>query len=403
MLKGKTVVLGVTGGIAAYKSAEIVSRLKKLNCNVEVVMTDGAKEFITPLTMQTMSGNVVHNKMFNNLSHYDVEHVSLAQKGDLIVIAPATANTINKIYHGICDNLLTTIAMASTVNILFAPAMNTYMYENPSVETSIKGLKERGYKFIEPGSGLLACGDVGKGKMAEPEDIVDEIIYMLYKKDLDGYKITVTAGPTISPLDPVRYLTNRSTGRMGYSLAKEAYLRGAEVSLISGPTGLEPPKGVRLINVETTEDMLRAVEDEFQSSDVIIKSAAPLDYKVRDYKNEKIKKLNQAEDGLDLALVRNPDIAQTVGKKKAHKVLVGFAAETNDVYKNALDKVKRKNFDFIVANDVTKEGAGFKSDTNIVNIITGDGHLDEYPLMKKTEVAEIILDRIKLILEEKAR
>lgn len=279
MLKGRTIVLGVTGGIAVYKAADIVSRLKKLNANVEVIMTEAATEFVAPLTFQTLSNNVVHRSMFNEITNYDVEHISLAQKADLILIAPATANTIGKIANGIADNLLTTVVMATTAKVIIAPAMNTKMYQNPIVQANMEKLKELGYEFIKPAVGKLACGDYGEGKMAEPADIVDYVISSFVEKDLIGKKIIVTAGPTIEPLDPVRYMTNHSSGKMGYSIPKEAVDRGAEVVLISGPTSLEPPKGVEFLRVKTTEDMLKAVGRYFDSCHVLIKSAAPVDYR----------------------------------------------------------------------------------------------------------------------------
>ncbi|MDU5083141.1 bifunctional phosphopantothenoylcysteine decarboxylase/phosphopantothenate--cysteine ligase CoaBC [uncultured Tissierella sp.] len=402
MLKGKTIILGVTGGIAVYKAADIVSRLKKLHANVEVIMTEGATEFVTPLTFQTMSGNVVHREMFSEITNYDVEHISLAQKADTILIAPATANTIGKIANGIADNLLTTVVMASTAKIIFAPAMNTKMYQNPIVKENINRLKSLGYSFIQPGAGRLACGDYGEGKMAEPVDIVEYIIDSLVEKDLSGRKIVVTAGPTIEPLDPVRYMTNHSSGKMGYSIAKEAVSRGAEVVLISGHTSITPPKEVELVKVKTTEDMLKAVAKHFNSCDVLIKSAAPVDYKPETVSPIKIKKKENEEDELIIKYVKNPDIAAYFGKQKKHQVMVGFAAETDDLDKYALEKLKKKNFDFIVANDVTKEGAGFDVDTNIVTIIDNKGIKTNYPMMNKREVARVIVDKVKYILDNKS-
>ena len=401
MLKGKTIALGVTGGIAVYKSADLVSRLKKMNANVEVIMTEGATEFVTPLTFQTMSGNVVHKDMFSEISNYDVEHISLAQKSDVILIAPATANTIGKIANGIADNLLTTIAMASTSKLIFAPAMNTKMYENPMVQENIEKLKGLGHKFIQPGVGMLACGDYGAGKMAEPQDIVEYLIDHFVEKDLLGRTITITAGPTREPLDPVRYMTNHSSGKMGYSLAEEAMRRGAMVNLITGPTSLTPPKDVNLVKVNTTDEMLKAVGDYFDETDVLIKSAAPVDYKPESFSTTKIKKKVDEKDELNIKYIKNPDIAAHFGKKKKHQIMVGFAAETNNMYEYALEKLKKKNFDFIVANDVTEKGAGFNVDTNIVTIIDKDGSSKKYPIMEKREVAKTILDKVKDILEEK--
>lgn len=402
MLKGKTILLGVTGGIAIYKSVDLVSRLKKSGANVEVVMTDAATEFVTPLTFQTMSENIVHNDMFNLLHHVDVEHISLAQKADVILIAPACANTIGKIANGIADNLLTTVVMAATSKTIFATAMNTKMFENPIVQKNIDELRELGYEFIEPTVGMLACGDYGTGKMAEPKDIVEYLESFLTKKDLQGKKIIVTAGPTREPMDPVRYISNYSSGKMGYSIAKNASNRGAEVILISGPSSLEAPIGVRTINVITTDDMFKAVESEFDSSDVLIKAAAPSDYKAENIFSEKMKKETDV-DSINIRYVKNPDIAKHFGKIKKNRIMVGFAAETSNLHEYAAEKLEKKNLDFIVANDVSREGAGFDGDTNIVSIIDKQGELIEYPKMDKNDVANIILDKIKYILEEKAR
>lgn len=402
MLRDKTIVLGVTGGIAVYKAVDLVSRLKKLHANVEVVMTEGATEFVTPLTFQTMSGNMVHKRMFNEITNYDVEHISLAQKADIIVIAPATANTIGKIANGIGDNLLTTIVMASTSKVIFAPAMNTIMYQNPIVQNNMEKLKKLGYEFIKPGVGKLACGDYGEGKMAEPTEIVEYILSSFTKKDLKGRKIVITAGPTIEPLDPVRYMTNHSSGKMGYNIAKEAVDRGADVILISGPTSLIPPKGSEFIRVNTTNDMLNAVSKYFDSCDVLIKSAAPVDYRPEFISPIKIKKKEDSENEMTIKYVENPDIAAYFGKLKKNQITVGFAAETNNVYEYAIGKLKKKNFDFIVANDVTKEGAGFNVDTNIVSIIDKEGNSSTYPLMDKKEVARVILDKVLYLLENKS-
>lgn len=402
MLKDKTIVLGVTGGIAIYKSVDLVSRLRKRGVNVEVIMTDAAREFVSPLTFQTMSENVVHSQMFNLLNHVDVEHISLAQRADLILIAPACANTIGKIAAGIADNLLTTVVMAATSKVVFATAMNTKMYENPILQDNISKLKKLGYEFIEPTVGMLACGDYGSGKMAEPEDIVEYLEDFFTEKDLKDKKIVITAGPTREPIDPVRYMTNHSSGKMGYSLAKNAASRGARVVLISGPSSLEAPKGVKLINVITTDDMFKAVESEFEDCHVLVKAAAPSDYKPESISKEKIKKQDDIEV-LDLKLVKNPDIAKYFASRKKDKIVVGFAAETNNLHAYAKEKLKKKNLDFIVANDITIEGAGFNQDTNIVSIIDKDENIVEYPKMDKDEVANIILNKIKYILDDKAR
>lgn len=402
MLKGKTIILGVTGGIAVYKAADVVSRLKKQGANVEVIMTDGAMEFVNPLTFQTMSNNPVHNSMFNKIEKFNVEHISLAQKADIILVAPATANTIGKIANGIADNLLTTVIMASNAKIIFAPAMNTAMYTNPIFQSNMKKLEDLGYEFISPGVGILACGDYGAGKMAEPEDIVEYISGALVEKDLLGQRIIITAGPTIEPIDPVRYITNHSSGKMGYSLAREARDRGAEVVLISGPTHLSPPDGVKVVGINTTVEMFDEVGRYFNNCDVLIKSAAPSDYRPEKPKESKIKKKDGEIDELNIKFVRNPDIAEYFGTKKEEQIIVGFAAETDNLHEYALKKLKKKNFNFIVANDVTKRGAGFKGDTNIVTIIHQSGKIDEYPIMSKESVAKIIMNEISNIIKNKS-
>ncbi|OLS01705.1 bifunctional phosphopantothenoylcysteine decarboxylase/phosphopantothenate--cysteine ligase CoaBC [Tissierella creatinophila] len=401
MLKNKNIILGVTGGIAVYKSVDLVSKLKKRGANVEVIMTKASQEFVNPLTFQTMSVNPVHTSMFNEIDKFDVEHISLAQKGDIILIAPATANTIGKIANGIADNLLTTVVMASNKKIIFAPAMNTCMYNNPIVESNMKKLEQLGYEFIKPGTGRLACGDYGAGKMAEPEDIVEYIDSFLTEKDLEGKDIIITAGPTIEAIDPVRYITNHSSGKMGYSIAKEALKRGAKVHLISGPTSLKPPKGVDFISVNTTDEMFKEVGKLFESCDILIKSAAPADLKPKKYSEEKIKKKQLDKDTFKLEFIRNPDIAEHYGNNKKNQIVIGFAAETNDLIKNAKSKLEKKNFDFIVANDITKKGAGFKTDTNIISIIDND-RIEDYPIMGKEEIANIILDKAVKISKNKS-
>jgi phosphopantothenoylcysteine decarboxylase / phosphopantothenate---cysteine ligase len=399
MLKEKTVVIGVSGGIAVYKICDVVSRLKKLGVNVHVIMTKSSTEFVAPLTFQTLSQNYVVTDMFEDPKTWDVEHISLAKKADLFLVAPATANVIGKISNGIADDMLTTTIMATKAKILFAPAMNTNMYENPIVQRNIKTLRELGYNFVEPESGRLACGDIGSGKLASPEVIVNEIVNLLsVEKDLEGKSIVITAGPTVERIDPVRYITNRSTGKMGYAIAKSAVERGANVTLISGPTKLNPPVGLKkFIQIESANDMYEAVRDNMDESDVIIKSAAVADYKP---KNVADKKLKKKDEDLFIELSRNKDIAQEIGKIKNDKVLVGFAAETNDLIENAKGKVQKKNLDFIVANDLTLEGAGFGVDTNIVKIIDKEGKVDQYPKMSKDEVANVILDKVKTILKK---
>ena len=397
MLKDKTVVIGVSGGIAVYKTLDVVSRLRKLGVNVNVIMTKSATEFVTPLSFQSLSQNYVVCDMFEDPKTWDVEHISLAKRADVFLIAPATANVIGKIANGIADDMLTTTVMATKAKVLIAPAMNTNMYENPILQRNINTLKELGYNFVEPESGRLACGDTGKGKLASPETIVDEVVKLLSKgQDLKGKSIIVTAGPTVESIDPMRYITNRSTGKMGYSIAKEAIERGADVTLITGPTNLTPPQNLKkLVKIESAKDMYEAVLENLDENDVVIKSAAVADYKPKNYSNKKIKK---SDDDLVIELDRNKDIAQEIGKIKNNKILVGFAAETNDLIENASLKIKKKNLDFIVANDLTKEGAGFGVDTNIVKIIDKEGNITEYPKMKKEEVAKIILDKIKELL-----
>ena len=397
MLKDKTVVIGVSGGIAVYKTLDVVSRLRKLGVNVNVIMTKSATEFVTPLSFQSLSQNYVVCDMFEDPKTWDVEHISLAKRADVFLIAPATANVIGKIANGIADDMLTTTVMATKAKVLIAPAMNTNMYENPILQRNINTLKELGYNFVEPESGRLACGDTGKGKLASPETIVDEVVKLLSKgQDLKGKSIIVTAGPTVESIDPMRYITNRSTGKMGYSIAKEAIERGADVTLITCQTNLTPTQNLKkLVKIESAKDMYEAVLANLDENDVVIKSAAVADYKPKNYSNKKIKK---SDDDLVIELDRNKDIAQEIGKIKNNKILVGFAAETNDLIENASLKIKKKNLDFIVANDLTKEGAGFGVDTNIVKIIDKEGNITEYPKMKKEEVANIILDKIKELL-----
>ncbi|NMB27615.1 MAG: bifunctional phosphopantothenoylcysteine decarboxylase/phosphopantothenate--cysteine ligase CoaBC [Tissierellia bacterium] len=401
MLKDKNIIVGVTGGIAVYKVVDVVSRLKKQKANVEVIMTGNATKFVSPLTFQTLSQNQVYVDMFKEPRNYDVEHISLAEKADLFLVAPGTANVIGKIANGIADDFLTTTVMATKSKVIFAPAMNTNMYLNPIVQKNISYLKELGYEFIKPGIGLLACQTYGEGRMAEPIDIIEYIMDSFYKKDLIGKKIVITAGPTIEPLDPVRYMTNHSSGKMGYKIAKEAQRRGAEVVLITGPTGLKPPKDVEVIRINTTMEMFNAVEEQFDTCQVLIKAAAPLDYKPEKVSDVKIKKKEGQKDELNIKYIRNPDIAAHFGRLKKDQITVGFAAETNNLLQYAKKKLKEKNFDFIVANDVSKDGAGFKSDTNIVTIIHKDGKVNDYPILDKAKVANIILDKVRELLNIK--
>lgn len=388
----KSVVLGVSGGIAVYKALDVVSRLKKADIDVDVIMTKSATEFVTPLSFQSLSQNKVIVDMFDEPKYWEIQHISLAKKADLMVIVPATANIIGKVANGIADDMLSTTIMATKAKVIFAPAMNTNMYENPIIQDNIQKLKNYGYGFIEPSSGRLACGDTGRGKLEDTEIIVEHILSALNEeKDLLGKKVIVTAGPTISPIDPVRYITNRSTGKMGYAIAKEARDRGAEVTLISGPTNLRPPVGMEVINVNTNEEMLKAILYKYENSDIIIKSAAVADYKAKEYSNKKIKK---AEGDLGLVFERDNDILKTLGERKTNQVLVGFAAESNDLLENAEGKLKRKNLDYIVANDITSKDTGFASDDNKVVILGRDGeriHLDK---MTKGQVAKELFDII---------
>lgn len=387
------VLLGVTGGIAAYKAADIVSRLIKQDVNVDVIMTKYAQEFITPMTFQSLSGNKTVTDMFDTSFRPDIEHISLAKKADVILIAPATANIIAKIAHGIADDMLTTVVLASKAKLIIAPAMNTVMYEAEVTQNNIKTLKERGVIVIDPVEGLLACNDLGRGKMEEPENIVEAVLYHLTcSRDLEGKKVLITAGPTRESVDPVRFITNRSTGKMGYEMAREAKRRGADVTLVSGRVNLKAPYGVNLINIESAQDMYEEVMKRAGESDIIIKSAAVADYTPQNKSNIKIKK--QSGD-MKIELERTHDILFEVGQAKTdQQILVGFAAETNDVIENAKSKMQRKNLDFIIANDVKKEGAGFGTDTNIVTIIPRQGEIEPLPVMKKSEVARAVFDRI---------
>ncbi|MGL5506380.1 MAG: bifunctional phosphopantothenoylcysteine decarboxylase/phosphopantothenate--cysteine ligase CoaBC, partial [Paraclostridium sp.] len=386
MLKNKTVVIGVCGGIAVYKVCDVVSKLRKEGVNVHVIMTKSATEFVAPLTFQTLSQNYVVENMFESPKTWDVEHISLAKKADVFLLAPATANVIGKVANGISDDMLTTTIMATTGKVIIAPAMNTNMYQNPIVQRNIQTLKDLNYKFIEPESGRLACGDIGAGKLASPDTIFKNVMELLQnEQDLKGTSIVVTAGPTVESIDPMRYITNRSTGKMGYSIAKQAIERGAKVTLISGPTNIMPPANLsKFISVESAEDMYNSLVENIEQNQVIIKSAAVADYKPKNYSDRKIKK---SDDDLSIKLDRTKDIAYEIGKIKKDKILVGFAAETNDLLENAKGKIVKKNLDFIVANDLTQEGAGFGVDTNIVKIIDREGVVNEYPKMKKEEVA----------------
>ena len=394
-MKKKCVCIGVSGGIAVYKALDIISALRKKDVEVRVIMTSSAKEFVTPLSFQSLSQNMVITDMFAEPKAWEIQHISLAKKADLFLIVPATANIIGKVANGIADDMLSTTVMATKAKVIFAPAMNTNMYENPIVKGNIKKLKDYGYEFIEPEAGRLACGDTGKGKLADVNTIVEKVLEELEgsnkEKVLLGKKVLITAGPTRSHIDPVRYITNRSTGKMGYEIAKEARDRGAQVTLISGPTSLENPKGINFIKIDTNEEMKDIVLQYFHNSDIVIKSAAVADYKIKEYSNKKIKK---GDGDLNLAFTRDNDILQLLGNEKTNQILVGFAAESNDVLENAKRKLFKKNLDFIVANDITSNETGFGSEDNKVIIISKTGkevHLDK---MSKREVASNIFETI---------
>lgn len=396
MLKDKNIVIGVTGGIAVYKAVDVVSRLKKLGANIDVIMTESATKFVTPLTFQSLAQNFVTVDMFKEPLKWEVEHISLAQRADLFLVVPATANIIGKIANGIADDMLSTTIMATKAKVIFSPAMNTQMYNNLIFKSNMEKLKEYGYEFIKPDSGRLACGDYGEGKLAKPEDIVEYVKnYFNKDKELKGKKIIVTAGPTIERIDPVRYITNHSSGKMGYAIAEEASKRGAEVTLISGPTNLPKPSNLKIIDVSTTKEMFDTLHDLYDDCDAVIKSAAPLDYRPNKYNDKKIKKKN---DKLNIELVKNPDIIYNLGKNKKNQILIGFAAESNDVIDNAKKKLKKKNLDLIVANDITEKNAGFKEDTNIVTIIDKYGKVEDLPKMSKSELAKVIIDKLIGIL-----
>ena len=389
----KCVVVGVSGGVAVYKALDVISRLRKKDVEVHVIMTKSATEFVTPLSFQSLSQNMVITDMFAEPKAWEIQHISLAKKADLMLIVPATANIIGKVANGIADDMLSTTIMATKAPVVFCPAMNTNMYENPIVQRNISLLKELGYEFIEPASGRLACGDEGKGKLQDTEIIAEETLRRLHStKDLLGKKVVVTAGPTMVPIDPVRILTNRSSGKIGYSIAEEARDRGAEVVLISGPTSLRKPNGIKVIDIKTNEDMFNAIKNEFKDADIVIKSAAVADYKAKNYSNEKIKKTG---DDLNLIFERDRDILKTLGDMKENQILVGFAAESSNLKENAKGKLERKNLDYIVANDISKSETGFASDENKVTIISKSGEEVSLEKMSKREVAKNIFDIIK--------
>jgi phosphopantothenoylcysteine decarboxylase/phosphopantothenate--cysteine ligase, prokaryotic len=391
----KNVVLGVSGGIAAYKALEIVSLLVKQNINVDVIMTKSATEFVTPLSFQSLSQNMVICDMFAEPRAWEIQHISLAQKADVLLVAPATANIIGKVANGIADDMLSTTIMASKAKVIFAPAMNTNMYENPIVQDNIKKLKSFGYEFINPIEGRMACGTTGAGKFESPNVIVDRVLMELNeKKDLLNKNVIVTAGPTIAQIDPVRFITNRSTGKMGYAIAKEARNRGANVTLITGPTNLDAPRNIDVIKVSTNEEMKNEVIKRFDDADIVIKSAAVADYKPKSYSAQKIKK---GEGDLSIEFVRDNDILMELGNRKEKQILVGFAAESQNLKENARLKLQKKNLDYIVANDITAADTGFASEDNRVIVLSKDNeiHLDK---MSKEKIAGNLFD---IILEKR--
>ena len=398
-LTGREIVLGVTGGIAAYKSAEIVSRLRHLGANVRVIMTRNATEFVAPLTFQTLSANPVITDTFRTPDVWEVEHVSLAKRAEVFVIAPATANILAKMASGIADDMLSTTVLATKAPILVAPAMNTGMWTAEATQHNIAILKERGVMTVGPDSGVLACGDNGAGRMSEPEEIVERIAGILYpRQDLAGKRVLITAGATREYLDPVRYLTNESSGKMGFALAEAARDRGADVTVVKGTTTVPVPERVRILQIGSTDDLLKAMKTEAPQHDIVIQAAAPADFRAAAMSQTKIKKHEGV--GVTLQLVENPDVAKTIGEmKRPGQILVGFAAETDHVLENAQKKLDLKHLDMIVANDVTKPGAGFNKDTNIATLITKN-EMHECPLQSKRALAEEILDRVSALCGE---
>ena len=387
-LENKKIVIGVTGSIAAYKIAGLCSMLKKKKADVTVIMTQNATNFINPITFETLTGNKCLIDTFDRNFQYDVEHVELAKAAEVFLIAPASANVIAKAAHGIADDMLTTTLLAATCPKLFAPAMNTRMYQNPITQDNLQILKKYGMKVITPASGYLACGDTGEGKMPEVEELYDNIIDALTPKDLTGYNVLVTAGPTREKIDPVRFISNHSTGKMGYAIAKQAGMRGAKVTLVSGPVALEAPKGIEVVPVVSAKDMADAVWERADKMDMIIKAAAVADYRPVTTYEDKVKK---SGDDMNIALERTDDILAHLGKnKKEGQILCGFSMETKDMLENSKVKLKKKNLDVIVANNLKVAGAGFGTDTNIVTLITKD-EVKELPILSKEEVADRIL------------
>ena len=399
MLKGKTVVLAVTGSIAAYKIASLASQLSKLHANVQVLMTRNATNFINPITFETLTGNKCLVDTFDRNFEFSVEHVSLAKAADVVLIAPASANVIGKLAHGIADDMLTTTILACSCKKIISPAMNTHMFENPIVQDNLKTLERYGFEVIQPAVGLLACKDVGAGKMPEPEVLLEYIMKEIaYEKDLTGKNILVTAGPTQEPVDPVRYLTNHSTGKMGYAVARVCSLRGAHVTLVTGQTSLPRPLFVDTVEITTAREMFEAVTERFADQDIVIKAAAVADYRPKQVSTEKVKK---SDDSLVLELERTDDILRYLGEhKKEKQFLCGFSMETENMLGNSRAKLAKKNLDMIVANNLKVPGAGFAGDTNVVTLITRDDET-ELPLLSKEETAVQILDKICCLLDKR--
>lgn len=401
MLKGKKIVLGVTGGIAVYKAVDLVSKLRKKGAEVRVVMTENATHFVSPMLFSEISGNQTAVSMWDGRNDYDVEHISLANWGDLLLVAPATANILAKMTCGLADDLLSTVLLAAQMPIMVCPAMNTGMYLNPVTQENLNKLRTRGVTVMEPASGYLACGVTGPGRLPEVSEIIPfvERFFALKEGDMQGLKVLVTAAGTREPIDPVRFIGNRSSGKMGYAVAQQALLRGAEVTLVTGPSALTPPPFAKVINVETTDEMLDACLKAYPAMDIVIKAAAVADFKPHTMADQKIKK--KGDDGITLELDKNPDILKQLGAAKEKQFLVGFAAETQNLLENAAAKVRKKNLDMIVANDVSMAGAGFNTDTNIVKFLYPDGEVDSLAMAEKTVIADELLNTVMKRRKEK--
>ena len=395
MLKGKKIVLGVTGGIAIFKAVDLVSKLRKQGTEVRVVMTEHAAKFVSPLLFAEISGHKCAVSMWDGRDEFNVEHIALANWGDLLLVAPATANILAKMACGLADDLLSTVLLAASCPKIVCPAMNTGMYENTATQDNLKTLVSRGITVMEPASGELACGTSGAGRLPEVPEIIAYLERFLAQRegDMRGLKVMVTAAGTREPIDPVRFVGNRSSGKMGYSIARQALLRGADVTLITGPSALTPPPYAKVVRVETTQQMLDACLAVYPDTDIVIKAAAVADFKPRSVADQKIKKIHP-EDGMTIVMDQNPDILKTLGGMKKQQFLVGFAAETQNLLENAANKVKKKNLDMIVANDVSLKGAGFNTDTNIVKFLYPDGTVEALEILSKDEVASILLDRV---------